>query len=546
MTRLRNLGSYDQSRKAFCWDVPEYFNLFRASVGNPAYANRLCLRHLGDGGEVADWSFAQMAAASSKLAGLFDQLDASVDARVGIFLSQCPEVIMGHMACAMSGRIALPLFSLFRGEALAYRLDNSGAEIVICDLENLPHILALRDRLPHLGHILLTDGDHTDAVNMHRSMANLPGSYDVVNSRSDDPCLIIYTSGTTGAPKGALHAQRLVLGHMPAVDMAFEFPKAEDAIFWTPADWAWIGGLYDLLMPALLMGATTISRRFKKFEAQKAFQLMKEQGVTHAFLPPTAVKMMRQDTPSGSPPHRGLQAVISGGEALSGELLDWGEEILQVAINELYGQTECNLILANSGALFQHKQGSVGRIVPGHDLVLLDDEGEIIEAPLVTGQVAVKSPDPVMMLGYWNNPDATKDKFQDGYWLTGDYAHRDEEGYFYFDGRRDDLISVAGYRIGPSEIEDCLLGHPAVGMVAVVGVPAPIKGQAIKAFIVVGDPSVDEAILAQELRQRVRERLAPHEVPRDISFVDVLPMTSTGKIIRAQLRGAHDLPERRA
>jgi len=546
MTRLRNLGSYDQSVLAFSWDIPEYFNLFQASVGNPTFADRLCLRHVGAQGEVTDWTFADMAASSSKLAHLFDDLALSPNARVGIFLSQCPETIMAHMACSMSGRIALPLFSLFRAEALAYRLKDSSAEAVLCDLENLPHILALRDQLPNLRHVLLTDADHHEALNLHSAMSSFEGAYPVVRSRADDPCLIIYTSGTTGAPKGALHAQRLVLGHMPAVDMAFEFPQGDQARFWTPADWAWIGGLYDVLMPALLMGATTISHRFKKFEPEKAFQLMSDHGVTHTFLPPTAIKLMRQERPLGAKPHLGLHAVMSGGEALSGELLAWGREILQVSINELYGQTECNLVLCNCGALFPQKQGSVGRVVPGHDLVLLDHEYQLVCEPYVSGQVAIKSPDPVMMLSYWNNADATAEKYQKGYLLTGDYAHMDEDGYFYFDGRRDDLMSVAGYRIGPSEIEDCLLAHPDVAMVAVVGVPDPIKGQAVKAFVVLHGEGLDELVLGKALRQRVREKLAPHEVPRDISFVDSLPLTSTGKIIRAELRGQHELTERPA
>ena len=536
MSRLRNQGDYCTQRQTFRWEIPSDFNIYKATVGHPEHAHRRALRHIDTDGKKTDYTFSECDLAARKLAQYFDSIGLPQGARVGIFLSQCPETIITHMACYLSRRIAMPLFCLFRHEALHYRLENAEAQCIVCDKEGLEIIRQLKPSLPSLKHVLCVDDDATSVDLFSDVIRPFDGDRTCDPSGPDDPAVMIYTSGTTGAPKGALHGHRVLLGHMPCVDMTFECPTPDDNLFWTPADWSWIGGLFDVLMPSLLVGSGIVSYRFKKFDPLLAFDLMAQESVRNVFLPPTALKLMRSAHPKGRRQDISLRTAMSGGEALSGELLDWGREVLGVSINELYGQTECNLVLGNSGLLFPQKQGSIGKPVPGHDVVLLDDHGEIIEADYQTGQIAVAAPDPVMMLGYWNNEVATAEKYHGDYLLTGDFGYRDEEGYYFFDGRRDDLISVAGYRIGPTEIEDCIVSHPDVAMVAVIGVPDEVKGQVIKAFVVPRGGRQPDFEFVEELKGQVRNRLAAHEVPKFIEFVDALPLTATGKIIRAELR----------
>ena len=353
-------------------------------------------------------------------------------------------------------------------------------------------------------------------------------------TRAEDPAIIIYTSGTTGPPKGALHAHRFLLGHMPGVLLPQEFPPRRGDCFWTPADWAWIGGLYDVLFPAWLLGLPVVAHRARKFDPGRAMDLMARHGVRNVFLPPTALKVMRQ---SGihAPADLRLRSVGSGGETLGGELLDWGRATLGVTINEFYGQTECNLVVSNSAGMMPVRPGSMGRPVPGHDVAVISDSGEPLPAGSV-GEIAVRRPDPVMFLGYWNRPDASREKFVGDWLRTGDRGSADEDGYLWYLARNDDVITSGGYRIGPGEIEDCLLRHPAVAMAAVVGVPDPLRTEIVTAFIVLAPGRTGDAALTAEIQEFVRTRLAAHEYPRRIEYLDALPLTATGKVMRRELR----------
>ena len=304
-------------------------------------------------------------------------------------------------------------------------------------------------------------------------------------------------------------------------------------IIWTPADWAWIGGLMDVLIPAWYYGMSVLTADHD-FEPEWAADLMEEHGVTLAFLPPTALKMMRAAGVSRAD-QLSLRAIFTGGERLGEEMLNWAENNLGATINEGYGQTECNLVVGNCGSVWPVRPGSMGRALPGHDVQVQDDDGNRIIGEV--GEICVRSPDPVMMLEYWNNPDATEAKYRDGWLLTGDLGIEDNDGYLWFNSRKDDVISSMGYRIGPGEIEECLMGHPAVAMCAVVGIPDDIRGEVPAAFVVVREDVATSQELAAQLQELVRARLAAHEVPRLVRFVDELPRTTTGKIVRRALPG---------
>lgn len=532
--------SYEDVRENLNWSIPERFNIGVDVCDKWADSERLALIYKTNGGSVEHYSFRDLKNLSNKLANALYSLGLERGERIGILLPQAPETAIAHIAAYKMGAVAIPLFSLFGEEALEYRLSDSGARVVITDSTGAAKLAVIRDRLPELRHVLCIDGPQDlpalpDLLDFHGLLEPASPDFTPVETLAEDPALIIYTSGTTGPPKGALHAHRVLLGHLPGVEFPHEFFPQPDDLFWTPADWAWIGGLLDVLLPAWHHGVPVLAHRFAKFEPEAAFALMAEFKVRNAFMPPTALKMMRRVEKPQERWNLNLRSIGSGGESLGEELLDWGREAFGITINEFYGQTECNLVVGNCAGLMPVKPGAMGRAVPGHEVAIVDDEG----APLPPGEegnIGIRRPDPVMFLRYWNNPAATEAKFAGDWLLTGDRGKLDGDGYFHFVGRDDDVITSGGYRIGPGEIEDCLIKHPAISLAAVIGVPDPLRTERVKAFVVLKPDIHGGEDLAKEIQAFVKTRLAAHEYPREVAFVEDLPMTTTGKIIRKALR----------
>jgi acetyl-CoA synthetase len=520
------------------WKIPDFYNLGVDICDQWATdPHRLALIYEDETGNVENYTFKNIKEYSDKLANVFTSLGLEIGERVAILLPQRPETAIAHIAAYKVGAIAIPLFTLFGTDALSYRLNNSGAKIIITDKANLEKITAIRPDLPELKQVMVVDLDtSTDTIlSFWQMIAKAAGVCRPVRTKADDPALIIYTSGTTGPPKGALHAHRTLLGHLPGVEFPHNFFPQPGDLFWTPADWAWIGGLIDVLFPSWHHGIPVLAHRARKFDPEQAFQLMAKHRVRNAFMPPTALKLMRQvDNPRKRYDYQ-LRSIGSGGETLGEELLNWGRETFGLTINEFYGQTECNLIVGCCAEVMEVRPGSMGRAIPGHRVEVIDEAGNPVP-PGVVGQIAVKSPDPVMFLHYWQNPEATRDKFLDDWLLTGDLARMDEDGYFWFQGRADDIITSSGYRIGPAEIEECLMKHPAVAMVAVVGSPDKERTEVVKAFIIPKPGTHLGPELETDIKNFVKVRLAAHEYPRKIEFVDELPMTTTGKIMRRELK----------
>jgi acetyl-CoA synthetase len=534
---LTRAESYDEVVQAFRWEVPEHFNIGVDVCDRWADAepNRLALLVVGRDERVTRYSFGELQRDSNRLANLLTDLSVGEGDRVAILLGQSLECGLAHIATYKLGAIAVPLFSLFGLDALRYRLADSGGVVVVTDQQGAVKLDEIRADLPDLRHVVTIDGERNGTVDLHAELAHKDDVFSPVQTRANDPALIIYTSGTTGPPKGALHAHRVLLGHLPGVEISHNFfPEPGDRI-WTPADWAWIGGLIDVLLPAWHHGVSVVSNRMEKFDPAAAFKLMADLEVRNAFLPPTALKLMRTvEHPERQWSYR-LRSVASGGETLGSELLEWGRETFGLTINEFYGQTECNMIVSSCARIMPNKPGVMGRPVPGHEVAVIDDQGNKCAVGQL-GQIAVRQPDPVMFLEYWNQPQATRDKFIGEWMTTGDQGERDDDGFIRFVGRNDDVINSAGYRIGPGEIEDCLLGHPAVKIAAAVGVPDELRGEIVKAFIVLDDGYSPSDELVREIQDHVRSRLAAHEYPREIQFIDALPLTVTGKVIRRELR----------
>ena len=541
---LQKLNNFEELCLSFKWNIPEFYNIASDTVDQDIYQNRIALINFLQDGKIEEWSFVDIKRYANKLANVFDHFHLEANARVGIILGQCPETAIAHMACFKSGKISIPLFNLFGTDALHYRLLNSRASLVICDNIGLNKIFEIKDRLPDLKKIICIDSndEKRNVFNFKKLLEHASDSYITKKTKASDPALIIYTSGTTGGPKGALLPHRSLLGHIPGVEIPHEFLSSSEPVtdlFWTPADWAWIGGLFDVLLPAWHFGIPVVSYRSQKFDPEVTFDLISKLEIKNTFLPPTALKMMKSFNPSKTVKNLKLRTVGSGGEALGEDLLEWGKQILGVGINEFYGQTECNLTVSNCGAIMPTRQGSIGKPVPGHEVRIINENGELIKEPGLDGEIIVKSDTPVSFLKYWENDKATKQKVRDGWLYTGDFAYKDEEGYFYFKGRKDDIINTSGYRVGPSEVEDAVLSHPKVSMVAVIGIPDKLRGHIIKAFVVPRDQNnvlAENEILKRSIQNHVKLKLAAHEYPRLIEFVHELPLTTTGKIIRKDLR----------
>ena len=534
---LKRGKNYEEVYSSFRWKVPKYYNIgvdVCDKWANERY--RLALVYEDEVGRVEKYTFWDLMQISNRLANALKAHGVERGERVGILLPQCPETAVSHLAVYKLGAIAIPLFTLFGPDALEYRLSNSEAKAVVTDGANLEKILEIREKLPQLRLIVVTKGrPEQGVIDFWEAVEKGAPILKPVRTKADDPALIIYTSGTTGPPKGALHAHRVALGHVPGVEFFHNFFPKKDDFYWTPADWAWIGGLIDVLLPSWHHGIPVLAYRAKKFDPEQAFYFISKYGIRNAFMPPTALKMMRQVKDPRSRYAYEMRTIGCGGETLGEELLEWGKEVMGLVINEFYGQTEVNLVVGNCTEVMQVRRGSMGRAIPGHRVEVVGESGNIAP-PGVTGEVAIERPDPVMFLNYWRNPNATEEKFVGDWCLTGDLAKRDEDGYFWFVGRKDDVITSAGYRIGPAEIEDCLLKHSAVAMAAVIGSPDEVRGEIVKAFIVLKPATAAGPSLIEEIQNFVKTRLAAHEYPREVEFVDALPLTATGKIMRKDLR----------
>jgi acetyl-CoA synthetase len=534
---LPDIRDYDRLAAAFRWRIPGRYNIGvdvcdRWAAAEP---DRPAILDVRPDGGVASITYGALRDASNRLANVLAAQGIGPGDRVAILLPQGTAVPVAHVATYKLSAVALPLAALFGVDALAYRLDDAGAKALITNAAGGAKLAEIRAGLPDLAAVFSTDGRDGRVLGLAEALERASPEFTPVDTSADDPAMMIYTSGTTGPPKGALHAHRVLLGHLPGVEMPHEFlPQPGDRL-WTPADWAWAGGLLNVLLPGLQAGVPVVAKKFERFDPDEAFRLMADLKVRNAFIPPTALRMLRTVANPRSRFALDLRTIGSGGEALGAETFAWAREALGIAVNEFYGQTEANLVVSSCAAIGVVRPGFIGKPVPGHIVRVIRDDGAPC-APGELGQIAVRRPDPVMFLEYWNNPEATKAKFVGDWMTTGDQGEVDEDGYIRFIGRNDDVITSSGYRIGPGEIEDCLIRHPAVALAAVVGKPDAVRTEIVKAFVVLKNGASASDALAADIQAFVRGRLSAHEYPREIAFRDSLPLTTTGKVIRRLLR----------
>src|SRR5215475_13801158 len=409
MPMLPRVKDYDSLRRQFQWRVPSRYNIGvdvcdRWAEKEP---DRLAILHARPDGRDVPITYGWLRDTSNRLANALRAHGIGRGDRVSILLPQMPEVAAIHIAIYKLGAIALPLAVLFGVDALAYRLENSGARALFTNVHGLATRAEIRAQLPELRLVVSLDGAGEGAIGFHATLASASSDFTPETTHRDDPALMVYTSGTTGQPKGALHAHRVLIGHQPGIEMPHEFfPQPGDRM-WTPADWAWAGGLLNCLLPGLLYGVPVVARRFERFDPEEAFAVMAQTGVRNTFIPPTALRMMRSaPDPRGRHAIR-LRTVGSGGEALGAETYEWGKSALGLVINEFYGQTECNLVVGSCAAIGVSKPGAIGKPVPGHVVGIIRQDGTLC-APGESGQIAIRRPDSAMFLSYWDNPGATR------------------------------------------------------------------------------------------------------------------------------------------
>ena len=565
MRRSQGRDNYAALYGSFGWQVPQRFNIAQACCARWAQradaGTRVAIRAHGAKGAAATLTFAQLQQQANRMSHLLASLGVQRGDRVAIVMPQRFETAIAYMAVFQLGAVAMPLSMLFGPEALEYRLQNSEAVVAICDESSIGNLLEVRAQCPMLREVIGVGAAAAKAdIDWQAQQARLSSEFTSAQTHADEAAVLIYTSGTTGPPKGALIPHRALIGNLPGFVCSqnwFGFDAGEnretDAVFWSPADWAWTGGLMDALLPSLYFGRPIVGFN-GRFSPELAFTLMQEHGVTHTFLFPTALKAMMKAYPQPKKQFKlKLQAIMSAGEAVGDAVFTYCEQQLGVTVNEMFGQTEINYVVGNCSRFWPARPGSMGRPYPGHRVAVIDEDGN--ECPVgVPGDVAVNrydvhgEPDPIFFLGYWKNENATRGKYTGDWCRTGDLATRDEDGYLWYQGRADDVFKAAGYRIGPSEIENCLVKHPAVVNAAVVPKPDPERGALVKAYVVLAPHVVEaraiatrgthafDADLISQLQLHVKGKLAPYEYPKEIEFIEALPMTTTGKVQRRVLR----------
>jgi acetyl-CoA synthetase len=549
---------YAALHAGFRWHVPELFNIAEVCCARWARdtPRKIAIRYEHENGSTSRHSYADLHHHANRLAHALRRLGVARGDRVAIVMPQRFETAVAHIALYRLGAVGMPLSMLFGPEALEYRLNDSGTRLAIADESGINNLLAARPLCSGLKTIVAVGGAQGQGdLDWRAALEGEASSFTPVDTRADDAAVLIYTSGTTGPPKGALIPHRALIGNLsgfvasqnwfPHVDAQGPHFSDDAPVFWSPADWAWTGGLMDALLPTLYFGCEIVAYQ-GRFFAETAFELMQRYRVTHSFLFPTALKAMMKTVPLPRTRYDlRLRAIMSAGEAVGDAVFTYCRDRLGVIVNEMFGQTEMNYIVGNSAQRWPARPGSMGRPYPGHRVAVLDDGGQECRRG-TPGDVALHRldlhghPDPVFFLGYWNNDAATAAKFtgdpSNSWCRTGDMAVMDADGYLWYHGRSDDVFKAAGYRIGPSEIENCLVKHPAVANAAVVPKPDAERGAVVKAFVVLAAGFVGDAALIAALQAHVRGKLAPYEYPKEIEFIEALPMTTTGKVQRRVLR----------
>ncbi|GIQ68716.1 acetate--CoA ligase [Xylanibacillus composti] len=542
-----NLGDYENARAAFDWStVEQAFSWHESGKVNIAYEaidrHTLTARkdkvalYYSDSTRDESYTFEEMRRHSNRAANYLRQLGIAKGDRVFIFMPRTPELYFALLGALKIGAIVGPLFEAFMETAVKDRLQDSGAVAIVTTPDLLPRVA--RAELPELKHILLVGEQVQEAdgiYDMKKGMQAQSADFEPVWLDREDGLLIHYTSGSTGKPKGVYHVQNAMVQHYYTGKIVLDLQ--EDDIYWCTADPGWVTGTSYGIFAPWLNGATNVIRG-GRFSPQDWYATIETYKVTVWYSAPTAFRMLMGAGEEAVKAHdlSSLRHVLSVGEPLNPEVIRWGQKVYGKRIHDTWWMTETGAQLICNYPCMDIKPGSMGRPIPGVEASIIDDQGNELP-PYRMGNLAIKTPWPSMMRKIWNNPAKYEEYFRiPGWYISGDSAYRDEDGYFWFQGRIDDVINTSGERVGPFEVESKLVEHPAVAEAGVIGKPDPMRGEIIKAFIALRDGYSPSEELKEDIAKFVKVGLSAHAAPREIEFKDKLPKTRSGKIMRRVLK----------
>ncbi|MDO9402289.1 MAG: acetate--CoA ligase [Polaromonas sp.] len=564
-----NLSDYDAECRAFSWDVARQalqglpgggLNIgFEAVDRHAAGALRdhVALRFVARNAPALDLSYGELARQTNRFANVLKGLGVVKGDRLFVLAGRIPELYVAVLGALKNGTVVTPMFSAFGPEPIATRINiGAGQVLVTTDRLYQRKVKQLRAKMPTLRHVLLVaeEGGTTNEPDTHDLATLMRAASDQFSTVATDPedsALLHFTSGTTGTPKGAIHVHGAVVTHHATGRYALDLHP--DDRYWCTADPGWVTGTsYGIIAP-LLHGVTSLIDR-EEFDAERWYGLLESERISVWYTAPTAIRMLMKSGAELARQHSypALRFVASVGEPLNPEAVWWGKEVLGLPIHDNWWQTETGgIMIANTPAL-AIKPGSMGRPLPGIEACIvehLEAEGEpprvrVVERPDVEGELALKAGWPSMFRGYLNNEARFRKCFAGEWYLTGDLARVDADGYYWFVGRTDDVIKSAGHLIGPFEVESALMEHPAVAEAGVIGKPDPVAGEVVKAFVSLKDGFKPDEVLRLDILGHARKRLGAAVAPKEIAFLPVLPRTRSGKIMRRLLKARElGLPE---
>ncbi len=565
LRQVPNMADYAAERLDFSWEKVSRelteqpggsVNLAWQTVGRHATGllhNKVAFRFLTRGTAARAVSYAELAGLSGRFCNVLRKLDVGRGERLFVLTGRIPELYVAVLGSLMNGSVVSPLFSAFGPEPIVTRVNLGGGRVLVTtDALYERKVAKWRDRMPTLEHVLLVaeDGGSTNipgTLDLAKLMAAASDACTVAPTGAEDMSLLHFTSGTTGTPKGAVHVHGAAATHYATGRYALDLHP--DDIFWCTADPGWVTGTsYGIIAP-LLHGVTSIVDR-EEFDAERWYGILQDEGVTVWYTAPTAIRLLMKagaEIPKKySFPN--LRFIASVGEPLNPEAVRWGKDVLGLPIHDNWWQTETGGIMIANTPAFDIKPGSMGRPLPGIDAAIVrrQDDGsvQVIEEADVEGELALKRGWPSMFRGYLNNEERYRKSFSGDWYLTGDLAKRDADGYFWFVGRADDVIKSAGHLIGPFEVESVLMEHPAVAEAGVIGKPDPMVGEIVKAFVSLKQGFEDSEALRKELLGHARKKLGAAVAPKEIAVLATLPRTRSGKIMRRLLKARElGLPE---
>jgi acetyl-CoA synthetase len=509
--------TYDEARAGHCWEVPERYNI-AADVCERHPRDKLAMIHEDPGGNVREVSWGELQENSNRLANVLVAHGVEPGDRVAMLLPPTPETAAAFFATWKTAAILLSMSVLYGDEGIRHRLADSEPKVLLTDSANAERIdRSLVQQLLILDHDLLEGGST---------------AFTCADTAAEDPAQLYYSSGTTGLAKGVLHAHRYLLAHE---EFVYCHDVREGELFHGMGEWAWAAGIIPLLGPWRMGAVQAVYQREGGFDPHKQLAFLSRHRVSNVFATPTAIRSMMGIGDAGNRYPQKFRIVCSAGEPLNPEAIKWFREQYGITVLDYYGLTESYPLCANY-PFMEVREGSMGKPMPGWEVAILDES----ERPLPAGErgeICLRArTNPHYPLGYWNRPQDSREVFGGEWFHTKDAARADEDGYFWYEGRADDVIISAGYRIGPFEVESACLEHPAVAEAAVVASPDERRGQVVKAFVVLAEGHDPSPALAEEIQAFVREHHSAYAYPRKLEFVSDLPKTLTGKIRRIELR----------